>query len=95
MTGKKELSNYFCFQIGRELQRNLLADELSFRFGEDLLKETQRLDTLVNVLEFFYTKWSGDGTGTASLQVNEEEMCVFCARVRLLSACRERGPVSI
>ena len=51
--------------------RRLLADYLIFLFGEDLQKEPQRLETLVDVLEFFYTQWSNNGAKTASLQVKE------------------------
>ena len=39
-----------------EFPRGFMKDELIIRFGEELLKEPRRLDTLVNVLDFFYTK---------------------------------------
>ena len=39
-----------------EFPRGFMRDELINRFGEELLKEPRRLDTLVNVLDFFYTK---------------------------------------
>ena len=44
--------NLFTEEYSREFMRN----ELIYRFGEELLKEPRRLDTLVNVLDFFYTK---------------------------------------
>ena len=44
--------NIFTEEYSREFMRN----ELIYRFGEELLKEPKRLDTLVNVLDFFYTK---------------------------------------
>ena len=44
--------NMFTEEYSREFMRN----ELIYRFGEELLKEPKRLDTLVNVLDFFYTK---------------------------------------
>ena len=44
--------NLFTEEYSREFMRN----ELVYRFGEELLKEPRRLDTLVNVLDFFYTK---------------------------------------
>ena len=39
-----------------EFERKIMRNELVHRFGEELLKEPRRLDTLVNVLDFFYTK---------------------------------------
>ena len=39
-----------------EFEREFLRNELVHRYGEELLKEPRRLDTLVNVLDFFYTK---------------------------------------
>ena len=39
-----------------EFPRGFMKDKLIIRFGEELLKEPRRLDTLVNVLDFFYTK---------------------------------------
>ena len=59
----------FC-QIGNELERNLLTEQLLFLYGEGLMKEPRRLDTLVNVLEFSYTNWANNGAGTATLKVN-------------------------
>ena len=44
--------NLFTEEYSREFMRN----ELIYRFGEELLKDPRRLDTLVNVLDFFYTK---------------------------------------
>ena len=44
--------NLFTEEYSREFMRN----ELIYRFGEELLKEPRRLDTFVNVLDFFYTK---------------------------------------
>ena len=44
--------NMFTEEYSREFMRN----ELIYRFGEELLKEPKRMDTLVNVLDFFYTK---------------------------------------
>ena len=44
--------NIFTEEYSREFMRN----ELIYRFGEELLKEPKRMDTLVNVLDFFYTK---------------------------------------
>ena len=39
-----------------EFEREFLRNELVYHYGEELLKEPRRLDTLVNVLDFFYTK---------------------------------------
>ena len=59
----------FSLQLGSELERTVLADQLIRNYGESLMKDSRRLDTLVNVLEFFYTQWSGEGAGTISRQV--------------------------
>ena len=58
-----------------EWMRNLLEDELDYRVGEELLKEPRRLDTLVNVLDFFYTKPLENGQ--VKVQVGTVVTCVF------------------
>ena len=58
-----------------EWMRKLLEDELVYRVGEELLKEPRRLDTLVNVLDFFYTKPLENGQVKA--QVGTVVTCVF------------------
>ena len=73
----------FCLQTRIEQERGLLTGQLAFLYGEDLLKESSRVDTLVNVLEFFYTQSSGEGDGTISIQVNEAEEPEFVRFVKL------------
>ena len=58
-----------------EWMRKLLEDELVYRVGEELLKEPRRLDTLVNVLDFFYTKPLENGQ--VKVQVGTVVTCVF------------------
>ena len=61
--------------VNEEWERNLLEDELVYRVGEELLKEPRRLDTLVKVLDFFYTKPLENGQVKA--QVGTVVTCVF------------------
>ena len=62
---------YFYLQDGSEVVRSTIAGELVSRYGEGLQKETQRLDTLVNSVEFFYTEWTGSSAGKVSTKVKD------------------------
>ena len=42
--------------LNEEYELEFLENELVYRVGEELRKEPRRLDTLVSVLDFFYTK---------------------------------------
>ena len=61
----------FPLQRGMELERTLLGNQLTARYGEELREEPRRMATLVNTLEFFYTRLPNDGARLVTKQVNE------------------------